>query len=103
MHKRLELYVNHDGAVLIEVDGIRRVERGRDMPLTLQTRAADILRAAGVPLIVLDCMGHADDAARRLEARSGARVLLAQSLAARVAGELVRSPAPGAIFPPHDS
>lgn len=66
-------------------------------------RAADILRAAGVPLIVLDCMGHADDAARRLEARSGARVLLAQSLAARVAGELVRSPAPGAIFPPHDS
>lgn len=44
MHKRLELYVNHDGAVLIEVDGMRRVERGRDMPLTLQTRAAYILR-----------------------------------------------------------
>lgn len=65
--------------------------------------AADALRAAGVSLAILDCMGHADDAARRLEARSGARVLLAQSLAARVAGELVRAPAPGAIFPRHDT
>ena len=52
--------------------------------------AADLLRAADVPLIVLDCMGHADEAARRLQTRSGIRVLLAQSLAARVAGELVR-------------
>lgn len=63
--------------------------------------AADALRAAGITLVVLDCMGHADDAARRLEARSGARVLLAQSLAARVAGELVRPPAPDAIFHSH--
>jgi hypothetical protein len=53
-------------------------------------RAAEQLRSAGVTLIVLDCMGHADDAARRLEAHAGARVLLAQSLASRVAGELVR-------------
>ncbi|HEX4935171.1 MAG TPA: AroM family protein [Gemmatimonadaceae bacterium] len=54
--------------------------------------AAETLRAAGISLAVLDCMGHADDAARRLQERSGARVLLAQSLAARVAGELVRAP-----------
>lgn len=53
-------------------------------------RAAEQLKRAGVSLIVLDCMGHADDAARRLEAHAGARVLLAQSLAARVAGELAR-------------
>ena len=56
-------------------------------------RAAAMLRDAGVPMIVLDCMGHADPAARRLEAGSGVRVLLAQSLVARVAGELVRAPA----------
>lgn len=53
-------------------------------------RAGDLLRANHVALAVLDCMGHADDAARRLAARAGARVLLAQSLAARVAGELLR-------------
>lgn len=57
-------------------------------------RAAELLRASGVPFIVLDCMGHADDAAFRLQERSGARVLLAQSLAARVAGELVRAASP---------
>jgi len=51
------------------------------------------LRAAGIALAILDCMGHAEEAARSLAARSGARVLLAQSLAARVAGELVRLPA----------
>lgn len=56
-------------------------------------RAGDALRDAGISLAVLDCMGHAEEAARRLAARSGARVLLAQSLAARVAGELMRLPA----------
>lgn len=56
-------------------------------------RAAATLRDAHVPMIVLDCMGHADAAARRLEDGSGIRVLLAQSLVARVAGEFVRAPA----------
>lgn len=64
-------------------------------------RAAELLRASGVPFIVLDCMGHAEDAAYRLQERSGARVLLAQSLAARVAGELVR--ATSRIAPPSPS
>lgn len=64
-------------------------------------RAAEFLRASGVPFIVLDCMGHAEDAAMRLQERSGARVLLAQSLAARVAGELVR--ASSHIAPPSTS
>ena len=66
-------------------------------------RAADALREAGVSFAILDCMGHAEDAARHLAARSGARVLLAQTLAARVAGELVRAPAPDAILEHHDS
>jgi len=63
-------------------------------------RAASALRESDVPLIVLDCMGHADDAAHRLEVGSGIRVLLAQTLVARVAGELVRAPAPAAV---HDA
>ena len=60
-------------------------------------RAADELRRAHVALVVLDCMGHADAAAGRLEARSGARVILAQSLTARIAGELVRTPQPNHV------
>ena len=61
-------------------------------------RAADLLRDADVQLVVLDCMGHADAAAQRLEARSGVRVLPAQSLCARIAGELLRPPAPASAF-----
>lgn len=51
--------------------------------------AADHLRAAGVSLVILDCMGH-DEASRAAMARlCGRPVLAAQSLVARVAGALL--------------
>jgi protein AroM len=44
----------------------------------------------GLALVVLDCFGHDDDYARAFSARTGKLVLAAQSVTARIAGELVR-------------
>jgi protein AroM len=41
-------------------------------------------------LVVLDCFGHDDDDSRAFSARTGKLVLAAQSVTARIAGELVR-------------
>ena len=41
-------------------------------------------------LVVLDCFGHDDDYARAFSTRTGKLVLAAQSVTARIAGELVR-------------
>lgn len=52
-------------------------------------RAADDLRGANTDLIVIDCMGHADDARRAMAKWTGRPVIAAQSLVARVAGAMV--------------
>ena len=52
------------------------------------TRAADELREADLDLIVIDCMGHADDARRAMAQWTGKIVIAAQSVVARVAGAM---------------
>ncbi|MFN0177990.1 MAG: AroM family protein [Gemmatimonadales bacterium] len=54
------------------------------------TRASAVMRSADVSLVVLDCMGHDEAYAAEFAERSGARVVTAQSLTARVAGEWMR-------------
>lgn len=52
-------------------------------------RAADELRGADLDLIVIDCMGHADDARRAMAGWTGRLVIAAQSVVARVAGAMI--------------
>jgi len=52
-------------------------------------RAADELRDARLDLIVIDCMGHADGARRVMAQRTGALVIAAQSVVAKVAGAMI--------------
>jgi hypothetical protein len=52
-------------------------------------RAGRELADPAIELVVLDCMGHGEDARRDLARASGHLVLSAQSLTARVAGALV--------------
>lgn len=52
-------------------------------------RAADELRDARLDLIVIDCMGHADDARRAMAQRTGTLVIAAQSVVAKVAGAMI--------------
>lgn len=52
-------------------------------------RAADQLRGADVDLIVIDCMGHADEARRAMAERTGRLVIAAQSVVAKVAGAMI--------------
>ena len=52
-------------------------------------RAGRELADAAIELVVLDCMGHGEDARRDLARASGHPVISAQSLTARVAGALV--------------
>lgn len=52
-------------------------------------RAGQELAGAGIELVVLDCMGHGEDARRDLARASGHPVISAQSLTARVAGALI--------------
>ena len=52
-------------------------------------RAGRELAEAAIELVVLDCMGHGEDARRDLARASGHPVVSAQSLTARVAGALV--------------
>lgn len=52
-------------------------------------RAADELRDTDTDLIVIDCMGHADDARRAMAKWTGRTVIAAQSLVARVAGAMM--------------
>jgi protein AroM len=51
--------------------------------------AAERMAGADVDLIVLDCMGHDDAYRRAFASRAGRPVLAAQTIVARVAGELV--------------
>jgi protein AroM len=53
-------------------------------------RASAVMREARVELVVLDCVGHDEAYALEFAERSGARVVTAQSIAARVAGEWMR-------------
>ena len=52
--------------------------------------ACDRMREPGLALVVLDCMGHDEAYAREFAERTGKLVLAAQSVTARIAGELVR-------------
>lgn len=52
-------------------------------------RAADELRDARLDLIVIDCMGHADEARRLMAQRTGVLVIAAQSVVAKVAGAMI--------------
>lgn len=52
-------------------------------------RAADELRGADLDLIVIDCMGHADDARRAMAESTGRPVIAAQSVVARVTGAMI--------------
>jgi protein AroM len=52
-------------------------------------RAGLELADAAIELVVLDCMGHGEDARREVARASGHPVLSAQSITARVAGALV--------------
>lgn len=52
--------------------------------------ASSLMREPSLELVVLDCMGHDDAYRSEFAARCGKPVLLAQSLVARIAGELVR-------------
>lgn len=51
--------------------------------------AADAMRDPALEVVVLDCMGHGDAYRRVFAQRCGRPVLLAQSLVARTAGELM--------------
>ncbi len=51
--------------------------------------AADAMRNPALEVVVLDCMGHGDEYRRSFALRCGRPVLLAQSVVARVAGELI--------------
>src|SRR5436190_1055948 len=51
-------------------------------------RAADLLRAAGAGLVVLDCMGFRRKTKSELQGLTGAPVLLASLLVARVIAEI---------------
>ena len=53
------------------------------------SRAADELRGADLDLIVIDCMGHADDARRAMAQWTGRLVIAAQSVVAKVAGAMI--------------
>lgn len=57
-------------------------------------RAGRELAGPAIELVVLDCMGHGEDARRDLARASGHPVISAQSLTARVAGALIACPAP---------
>jgi len=52
-------------------------------------RAADELSGADLDLIVIDCMGHADDARRAMARWTGKLVIAAQSVVAKVAGAMI--------------
>lgn len=52
-------------------------------------RAADELRGAELDLIVIDCMGHADDARRAVAKSTGKLAIAAQSVVARIAGAMI--------------
>lgn len=52
-------------------------------------RAAGELIGVDLDLIVIDCMGHADDARRAMAQWTGKLVIAAQSVVAKVAGALV--------------
>lgn len=52
-------------------------------------RAAGELRGADLDLIVIDCMGHADDARRAMAKWTGKLVIAAQSVVAKVAGAMI--------------
>jgi hypothetical protein len=53
-------------------------------------RASAVMRDAFVEMVVLDCIGHDEAYAMEFADRCGKRVITAQSLAARVAGEWMR-------------
>ncbi|MCW1971043.1 MAG: AroM family protein [Anaerolineae bacterium] len=48
-----------------------------------------VMSDPSIELVVLDCLGHTDDDRREFARRCGKPVLLAQTIAARVAGELI--------------
>ena len=50
--------------------------------------AAALMRDPSLEMVVLDCMGHDEDYRREFAGRCEKPVLLAQSIAARIAGEL---------------
>lgn len=52
-------------------------------------RAAGELRDADLDLIVIDCMGHADDARRAVAQWTGKLTIAAQSVVAKVAGAMI--------------
>lgn len=52
-------------------------------------RAARKLRQAGVEYVVLDCMGYTQEMKERVRAEVGAPVLLARSIVARLAAEVL--------------
>lgn len=52
--------------------------------------ACDRMREPSLALVVLDCMGHDEARAREFAARTGKIVIAAQSMTARLAGELMR-------------
>jgi protein AroM len=64
-------------------------------------RAGRALADASIELVVLDCMGHGEDARRDLARASGHPVISAQSITARVAGALTAHwmPAPAPDTP----
>lgn len=51
--------------------------------------ASALMADASLELVVLDCMGHDEDYRREFASRCGKPVLLAQSIAARIAGEVM--------------
>jgi protein AroM len=59
-------------------------------------RAGRELSGAAIELVVLDCMGHGEDARREIARLSGHPVISAQSLTARVAGALLAPRTPAA-------
>ena len=59
-------------------------------------RAGRELADAAIELVVLDCMGHGEDARRDLARASGHPVISAQSITARVAGALIAHRMPAA-------
>lgn len=59
-------------------------------------RAGLELSGAAIELVVLDCMGHGEDARREMARVSGHPVISAQSLTARMAGALAARSTPAA-------